>query len=170
MWTRKTKIAYILYSLTAQWLPESRHMKIAKRMRYFWTKKIVSYLGPGVNVEKGAKFTPELKIGHDSGIGVNAELYGPIEIGTSVLMGPEVVVYTRNHKHEAGSTFMSQGYEAVQPVIIGNNVWIGRRAMFMPGSGIGDNSVVAAGSVVTKCFPANVIVGGVPAKVLGTIE
>lgn len=53
---------------------------------------------------------------------------------------------------------------------IGNNVWIGRRVMFMPGSAVGDNVVVAAGAVVTKKFPSNVVVGGVPARIIGSIK
>lgn len=169
MWTIPQKIYFILYALTAKWLPESRHMKIAKRLREFWARRIVSGMGTSVNVERGAVFTPELIIGSHSGIGINAELYGPVTIGDYVMMGPEVVVYTRNHKHSPGEEFGKQGYEDYKPVKIGNNVWIGRRVMFMPGSGCGNNTVIAAGAVVTKQFPSNVIVGGVPGKVIGTI-
>lgn len=82
-----------------------------------------------MNVERGAKFTPELFIGNNSGIGINCELYGPITIGNDVMMGPEVVICTQNYKHEAGSAFRKQGYEEKSPVIIGDNVWIGRRTI-----------------------------------------
>lgn len=166
MWTTKKKIYYILYVITAKWLPESRHMKIAKKLRGFWARRIISDMGTSVNVERGARFSPELKIGSHSGIGINAELYGPVIIGERVLMGPEVIAYTQNHKHEQGIEFGKQGYEDVKPVKIGNNVWIGRRAMFMPGSEVGNNVVVAAGTIVTKKFPSDVIVGGVPAKII----
>lgn len=82
------------------------------------------------------------------------------------MMGPEVVVYTRNHKHEKGVAFCEQGYEDYVPVEIGNNVWIGHRVMFMPGSSVGSNVVIGAGAVVTGNFGDNVIIGGVPAKVI----
>ena len=56
------------------------------------------------------------------------------------------------------------------PVKIGNNVWIGAHATILAGVTIGDNAVVAAGAVVTKDVPVNVVVGGVPAKIIKTIE
>ena len=59
-------------------------------------------------------------------------------------------------------------YRTSKPVIIGDNVWIGYRAMILKGVTIGDNSVVAANSVVTKDVPANSIVAGNPAKVIKT--
>lgn len=172
MWTMKKKICYIGYCLTAKWLPESRHMKAAKRLRAFWTKGIIASMGENVNVERGAQVSPEVCVGSDSGIGVNCELYGPVRIGKDVMMGPECVFYTQNHRHDMknGVPFGKQGYETPKPVVIGNNVWIGRRVMFMAGSGVGDNCVVAAGSIVTKLFPSNVVVGGAPACVLKTCK
>ena len=56
------------------------------------------------------------------------------------------------------------------PVIIGNNVWIGMNATILKGVTIGDNSVVAAGSVVTKSVPANVVVAGNPAVVIKKLD
>ena len=57
-------------------------------------------------------------------------------------------------------------HEIVQPVVIGNDVWIGNRAMIMGGVTIGDGAIVAAGAVVTRDVPPYVIVGGVPARVI----
>lgn len=59
-----------------------------------------------------------------------------------------------------------EGYKKVAPVVIGDHVWIGQRATILKGVTIGENAIVAAGSVVTKDVPANTIVGGVPAKVI----
>ena len=56
------------------------------------------------------------------------------------------------------------------PIVIGNKVWIGDNATILPGVTIGENSIVAAGAVVTKDVPANVIVGGLPARIIKTIE
>lgn len=168
MWTTKKKLLYLGYCFTAKWLPESRHFKLAKRLRAFWTKQIVEYMGYNVNVERGARISPEIQVGNESEIGVDCEFYGKVTIGDNVMMGPECVFYTQNHRHDMNSDipFGKQGYETLQPITIGCNVWIGRRVMFMPGSGVGDNCVVAAGSVVTKVFPPNVVIGGVPAHIL----
>ncbi|MGL4673104.1 DapH/DapD/GlmU-related protein, partial [Cetobacterium sp.] len=64
----------------------------------------------------------------------------------------------------------NSGKEYGKPVKIGNNVWIGGRSVICPGVTLGDNVVVAAGSVVTKSFPNNCIIGGNPAKTIRMID
>lgn len=61
-----------------------------------------------------------------------------------------------------------QGYERTKPVIIGNHVWIGNRAMVLKGVTIGDGAIIGAGSIVTKDVPPNTMVAGVPAKIIRT--
>jgi maltose O-acetyltransferase len=56
------------------------------------------------------------------------------------------------------------------PITIGNNVWISANATICPGVTIGDNVVVGAGAVVTKSFPSNVVIAGVPAKIIRQID
>jgi maltose O-acetyltransferase len=56
------------------------------------------------------------------------------------------------------------------PVVLGNNVWIGRQAIVMPGVEIGDNSVIAAGSIVTRSIERNVVAAGIPARSLRSID
>lgn len=161
------KVLIILYSVFAKNLPQSSHVRLCGRIRRYFAKYIIEECGKNVNVEKGATIRPGLKIGDNSVIGIDAEIYGDVTIGESVMMGPEVVIYTQNHKHELSDIpFGRQGFESVKPVKIGNNVWIGRRVMFMAGSGCGNNVIVAAGSVVTKVFPSNVVIGGSPAKII----
>ena len=58
------------------------------------------------------------------------------------------------------------GLEYAQPIHVGNNVWIGGGVKIMSGVTIGDNTVIAAGSIVTKDIPANVLAGGVPCRVI----
>lgn len=90
---------------------------------------------------------------------------GGITIGDDALIGHNVVLATLNHeiKPEKRKNMVPA------PILIGKNVWIGANATILPGITIGDNSVVAAGAVVTKDVPANTIVGGVPAKMIRTI-
>lgn len=91
---------------------------------------------------------------------------GGIQIGDGTLIGHRVVIATLNH------AFNPSKRRDMLPkrVIIGKNVWIGSNATILPGVTIGDNAIIAAGAVVTKDVPSNVIVGGVPAKVIKSIE
>ncbi|WP_082227255.1 acyltransferase [Demequina rhizosphaerae] len=105
----------------------------------------------------------ELTIGERPGInaGVTIGCHRSITIGDRVQIGPYAAIFdTGNHELVAG-----EGIK-IEPVVIGDNVWIGRSAYIMPGVTIGDNAVVGAGSVVTKDVPANAVVAGVPAKVI----
>ena len=161
------KLYKFIFILTASILPCTYRFKFAGLIRYFLAKRFISFCGSNVNFEKGAIIWDGLRIGNNSGVGINSEIIGEVFIGNDVLMGPEVVVYTQNHMHEFnGIPFNRQGVEQIQPVKIGNNVWIGRRAMFMPGSQVGNNVIVAAGAVVTQKFGGNIIIAGVPAKVI----
>lgn len=163
MWTLKSKIYYILYRMTAAWLPASRHFQPARAARCFWAKRICR-CGQNINIERNAHFTPGLTLGDRSGIGINCEVYGPVTIGRDVMMGPEVVIYTSGHRFDRTDIpMMDQGSTEAEPVVIGNDVWIGRRVMIMPGVTIGDGCVIAAGAVVTKDIPAYSMAGGVPA-------
>lgn len=167
MWTISKKILYVGYKLTASWLPQSRHFPPAKLLRRAWAKGIAASVGSNVNIEPHASFTPDLRVGDNSGIGLRCELNGPVSIGNDVLMGPETIVYTQNHKSsDPNLPIRLQGYEPAEEVAIEDDVWIGRRVMIMPGVRIGKGSVIAAGAVVTKDVPPYSVVGGIPAKIL----
>jgi len=92
-----------------------------------------------------------------------------IEIGNGCQIGDLVAIYDCDF-HEIAPATRNRSAGLTSPVRIGNNVWLGSRAMVLKGVGIGDNSVVAAMSVVTKSVPANCIVAGNPAKVIRVIE
>ncbi len=91
---------------------------------------------------------------------------GGITIGDDVFIAPKVCLTTINHDfnpYNRRATFC-------KPIVIGNRVWIGINVTICPGVKIGDNSVIAAGSVVTKDVPPNVIVGGNPARVIKELK
>ena len=90
---------------------------------------------------------------------------GGIFIDDGALIGHAVVLATLNHDMDPEKR--QQLHPA--PIHIGKRVWIGANATVLAGVTIGDNSVVAAGAVVTKDVPANTVVGGVPAKIIKTI-
>lgn len=121
--------------------------------------------GKGVNIESGAAFSSKVTLGDYSGIGINAKIYGTCHIGRYVMMGTDVTIITRNHRFDRTDIpMMEQGFEEERPVYIGNDVWIGDRALILPGVHIGDGSIIAAGAVVTKDVPPYSIAAGVPAR------
>lgn len=92
----------------------------------------------------------------------------PVHIGDYCMIGPGTVISTVNHPMTAAGRRKHLGVG--KPVTIGNDVWIGGNCTILPGVTIGNNVVVAAGAVVTKDVPDNSLVGGVPAKVIRTLE
>lgn len=92
----------------------------------------------------------------------------PVTIGDNVLFGPNVSLYTAGHPIHPISR--NSGYEYGIPITIGDNVWLGGNVVVTPGVTIGENSVVAAGSVVVKDIPANVVAAGNPCKVIREIR
>lgn len=82
-----------------------------------------------------------------------------IEIGDDVAIGPGVVI-------RDGDAHTINGQINKKNIVIGNHVWIGTNAQILKGVHIGDNSIIAAGSIVTKDVEANTLVAGVPAKVI----
>lgn len=91
-----------------------------------------------------------------------------VTIGDNVMIAPNVQIYTATHPIDAVER--NSGREYGFPIVIGNNVWIGGNSVIGPGVTIGDNVVIGAGSVVTKSFEANVVIAGVPAKVIRKID
>jgi len=87
-----------------------------------------------------------------------------VRIGDNCFIAPRVSIFTAAHPLDAATRI--SGLEFAKPVTIGDNVWIGGHAVINPGVTIGDNVVVAAGAVVTKDVPPNVVVAGVPARII----
>lgn len=90
---------------------------------------------------------------------------GGITLEDDVLIGPKVNLVTENHPLDP----VNRRALISKPIVIKRNAWIGAAATILPGVMIGENSVVAAGAVVTSDVPPNTIVGGVPAKIIKTI-
>ena len=105
-----------------------------------------------------------IEIGSDSIVGDHAFLDGraKLKIGNHVDIASEVMIY--NSEHDVSSEYFS---DRIEPIEIGDYVFIGPRAIIMPGIKIGKGAIVAAGAVVTHDIPEFAIVGGVPAKVIG---
>jgi acetyltransferase-like isoleucine patch superfamily enzyme len=110
----------------------------------------------------------EIRVGHNVFVNQNCTFYdlGGLAIADDVMIGPNVSIVTAGHPLEP-----SQRRAATigKPIVIERNVWIAAGSTIVGGVTVGENSVVAAGSVVTKDVPANTLVGGNPARVIHSI-
>jgi len=91
---------------------------------------------------------------------------GGVRIGRNVLVGPHVTIVSYEHRFaDPEVDIKHQGYDYA-PIEIGDNVWIGAGAIVLAGVTIGSGTVIAAGSVVTESCGENLLLGGVPARVI----
>ena len=165
----RRKIGAIVYYPIAKRLPPSwSKLRVGQTSLRRWCgRMMLAECGKKVNIEQGAVFSPKVTLGDFSGIGINAKIYGACHIGSCGMMGTDVTVITRNHRHDRiDIPMMEQGFEEEQPVVIGNDVWIGDRVVILPGVHIGNGCIIGAGAVVTKDIPDNAIAAGVPARVI----
>jgi maltose O-acetyltransferase len=88
----------------------------------------------------------------------------PVIIGSNVLFGPAVQIYTAMHPMDSAER--RQWLEFAKPVTFGSDIWVGGGAIICPGVKVGDRSVVGAGSVVTRDIPADVFAAGNPCRVI----
>jgi acetyltransferase-like isoleucine patch superfamily enzyme len=129
----------------------------------------------GYKMENVTVFTPiyinygkNIKIGNHVFINFDCTFLalGGILIEDDVQIGPKVSLITENHPLAPDQRKGLIG----KPVHIKKNAWIGANATILPGVTIGENSVVAAGAVVSKDVPDNTVVGGIPAKIIKEIK
>ena len=162
-----------LYYSFAQHLPSSYFPCVGKyfnAFRIFCCKRIFKRCGKISTIDRHAYFGngKDLEIGDFSGIGENCVVPNNTIIGKYVMMAPEVHIVANNHRFEdikIPICFQGPDYSK-NKTIIGDDVWLGVRAILTPGHIIGNGSIIAAGSVVTKDVEEFCIVGGNPAKII----
>ena len=135
-------------------------------------KKLFGSTGKSIEVE------PNLRCDYGYNIHVGENFFAnfdctfldvcEIRIGDNCFLAPGVHIYTATHPIDPMERI--GGTEYGKPVAIGDNVWIGGRAVINPGVHIGNNVVIASGAIVTKDVPDNVVIGGNPARIIKTIE
>lgn len=169
----KRVFCLIIYKLFFVWLPSTNNglaiSKLIRKMRSSVAGGCFDQHGKCINVEKGADFGKGdgISIGDNSGLGVNCDVRGPLEIGNNVMMGPNVCIMTAIHNTiRTDIPMCQQGHLPKKKVTIGDDVWIGARVIIMPGVTIGSGSIIGAAAVVTKDVPDYAVVAGVPAKVI----
>jgi maltose O-acetyltransferase len=131
-------------------------------------RELVGHLGEGAGIR------PPFFVDYGRYISVGARTFvnfgavmldvAPITIGEDVQIGPNVQLLTPTHPLDA--ELRRAKWEAAEPIVIGDNVWLGGGVIVLPGVTIGANTVVGAGAVVSKDLPPNVVAVGNPARVI----
>lgn len=146
---------------------------------FLWHLLNHSYGIVACNKGKNVKFRPNVTIlhpervyiGDNTEIGLRCILWGgketsTLKIGKNVMIGPSVKLIAFNHGMKVSEIPMIDQASNDKDIVIGDDVWIGANVVVTAGCKIGNGVVVAAGSIVTKDIPENVICGGIPAKIL----
>ena len=168
----KQLICLTLYYSLLRYLPSSTNFLIGKycrKLRYHCCKHIFKFCGENVNIERNAQFGSgvNLRIGSNSGLGINCVVPGDIIIGKDVMMGPNCCILDANHASDrCDIPMIQQGHIIKKQTIIEDDVWIGRNVLFTPGRVVKKGSIIAAGCVLSKNFPEYSIIGGNPSRLI----
>lgn len=162
------KIVYFIYISLFRFTPEiyRPYALITPLLRRMMVSFFVNKCGKKIRVKRNADISMFIEIGDFSELGTNCIIQSNTFIGNNVIMGPDVKIYTRNHRFESLEIPIQNQGHTEEKVVIGNDVWIGANSIILSGVIIGDHSIIAAGSVVTKDVSECSIVGGIPAKVI----
>ncbi len=139
-------------------------------LRHAWYRTLGIRLGPGSGMHRGCYIwfygarslrSTGISIGANTRINRNCclDARGSLRIGDNVSISPEVAILTTQHDWRAPDFALES-----RPVVIEDNVWIGMRAMILPGTQVGRGAVIAAGAVASGSIPALAVVAGVPAR------
>ncbi|WP_336630625.1 MULTISPECIES: sugar O-acetyltransferase [unclassified Microbacterium] len=123
---------------------------------------------------EGIDFRPPINLDYGIGLTIGDRTFinkdflvvggGYVTIGADCLIGPRCSIYTPNHAEEP--VRRREGWERARAVTIGDNVWLGGSVTILPGVSIGSDSVIGAGSVVTRDIPSGVVAAGNPCRVI----
>lgn len=164
----KRKLTYFLYIAFFRFTPED-YRPYGLFFPWIRRKLAESFLiscGENLRVKHNADISPSIEVGDNSELGQHSLIHANVKIGSYVIMGPNVKIYTRNHNFKSLEVPIALQGKNSKATEIGDDVWIGANVIILPGTSIGSHSVIAAGSVVTKSVPDYAIVGGNPAKVI----
>ena len=167
----KRLIFCVLYYGFAQWLPSSyiRGCAVFGVIRHLICKQLFAHCGKEARIEPRAFFNSgrNVSIGDYSSIGERTKIRGSVKIGNHVMMGEEVIIISWSHDFARTDIPMTQqGFKEERTVVIGDDVWIGSRAIILTGVNVGNGVIIGAGAVVAKDVPDWAVVVGNPAKIL----
>ncbi|CAA6826913.1 MAG: Transferase [uncultured Sulfurovum sp.] len=164
----KNLIFCFLYNTIAKVLPldSMPYSKGLKESRYFLFSRCIRECGNNIKVDKNVYISPYIKVGDNVRISENCKIRKNTSIGDNVLIGPGVHILTATHNFEKIDLPVCKQGTTQYNVQVGNDVWIGTNAIILPKVKVGNHTIIAAGSVVTKDIPDYAIVGGNPAKLI----
>jgi len=142
--------------------------KYFNKLRIKILKHVID-IGTDTVIESNFKFGLKEKIVIGDNCEINEGVYiQSAIIGNYVLIAHNVSILAITHNFkDKTQMIIHQGFTEVKPVVIGDDVWIGRNAIILPGISLGQGAIVGAGAVVTKNVEPYMIVGGTPARVIG---
>ncbi|GAB4315833.1 MAG: DapH/DapD/GlmU-related protein [Methanobacteriaceae archaeon] len=157
-------LLWLLYSHLASKIPYS----LGNNLRKPLLERLLKKFGEGATVADNVKllYPQNISLQEEVGVanGVVLDGRGGIDIDKYTIVGFESVILSCTHKHQNPEIPIKKQGMYTATVKIGRDVWIGARAIILPGVNIGDGSIIGANSVVTKDVEPYTIVGGIPAK------
>ncbi len=151
---------------------EFNQLKPTDPRRYEVLKSIFGYLPEGLEIvgQFNCDYGTNIHLGKNVFVNFNNYFMdcADITIGDHCFIGPFCGFYTATHPIQYNQR--NKGLEKALPIKIGDNCWFGANVSVMPGVTIGNGCVIAAGAVVTKDMPDNVVIAGVPAKIVKEIN
>jgi acetyltransferase-like isoleucine patch superfamily enzyme len=174
--TRTTRIGRML-RLVGSILDPRAYLHALRLMNYYNYSHVAPRRaltpGPGASISPNAVFSnPErIEIGARLNLGARCHLWagpghGRIVIGNDVLFGPEVMVTAAGYRFDDGAPVTKQAMDEAD-IHIGDDVWLGTRAIVLPGARIGRGAIIGAGALVRGDIPDYAIAVGMPARVVG---
>lgn len=161
------RISFLFFWLK-MFYPRAKGISYIYQILYFFPQKILRINGKvkwPVHFTSLVLHSKNIETGNNALLGINIGCYvqgkGGIKIGSNFRMGPNVGLISANHDPNDYDKWLK-----VDPIIIGDNVWIGMNSVIMPGVNIGDNVIIGANSVVNSNIPSNSIAIGSPCKVI----
>jgi maltose O-acetyltransferase len=161
-----------LYYGFARHLPSRGPIKEPARwLRQELARRFLDACGAWVNIASDVHLSTgrNVRIGDRSGLGDGCRVYGGLVMGDQVMVGPDVAFLSENHGYDdLERPIGEQTSTERDPPRIEDGAWIGLRATILPGRVVGTGAIVAACAVVTRDVPPHAIVGGNPARVIGS--
>ena len=162
------KLLFLIYLMALKNTPEDYrpYAMFFPKLRSLVVMSFLKSSCKKLRVKKGAEISINATIGNNSELGTRCMIQANVSIGDNVIMGPDVKIYSRNHRFDRIDIPIQMQGKTYHETIIGNDVWLGANVIITAGCKISNHVIVAAGAVVTKDIPEYAIVGGVPAKIL----
>lgn len=159
-----------LFFLVNKIFPSYEKSKLGNVIKNIFARHFISKVGEKCHWGKISYIENDISIDDYSGIGNQAFIQEPVQIGKFVMMAQNVKIYRKNHNmYMNGIPMCQQGYTQTEKLVIEDDVWIGDSVIILPKVHyIGKGSVLGAYSVVTKDVEPYSIVGGNPAKKIGS--